>query len=239
MLKKIAIILALAVVAGCAPKPAPMVATDLPSGGYRQELEKYEIAQAARRPAPSLWADVGSHGTIFLDYKARLIGDVVIVRIVESSSARNSNNTSTNRTTSYDANIAAFLGLPVNFGINNFLNSGNAFDPTISASTNNSFSGQGSIQRSDSISATIAARVVEILPSGNLVIEGQREIIVDQEKQTITIRGIVRQKDIDASNTVASTAIADAQIRYFGNGVLTDANRKGWLATFFDWVWPF
>jgi len=71
------------------------------------------------------------------------------------------------------------------------------------------------------------------------VIEGQREIIVDQEKQVITVRGIIRQKDIDAANTVLSTAIADAQITYSGKGILTDSNRKGWLSSVIDWIWPF
>ncbi|MEF3255756.1 MAG: flagellar basal body L-ring protein FlgH, partial [Deferribacterales bacterium] len=70
-------------------------------------------------------------------------------------------------------------------------------------------------------------------------IEGQREIVVDQEKQVITVKGIIRQKDIDADNTVLSTAIADAQISYSGKGVISDANRKGWLSNIIDWIWPF
>ena len=233
------ILVTVALFAGCGAKQAAPIASDLPFGGYKKEMEEYEKAQAMKKPAPSLWADVGSHGTIFLDYKARLIGDVVIVRIVESASANNSNNTSTAKNAEYSASVANILGLPRNLGIDNFLNSGQPFDPAIGANTSNSFSGKGSKARSDSISATIAARVVEILPSGNLIIEGQREIIVDQEKQTITIKGMVRQKDIDANNTVPSTAIADAQIRYYGDGVIADANRKGWFATFIDWIWPF
>jgi flagellar L-ring protein precursor FlgH len=124
-------------------------------------------------------------------------------------------------------------------GMTNFLNKGNAFDPTVAADTSNSFNGSGAKQKSDKVTATIAARIVDILPSGNLVIEGNREILVDQEKQTISVKGIIRQKDIDASNTVLSTSIADAQITYTGKGVLSDANRKGWLSSVIDWVWPF
>ncbi|MDR0453516.1 MAG: flagellar basal body L-ring protein FlgH [Deferribacteraceae bacterium] len=239
IIKKALILATAALFAGCGAKQAAPISADIPSGGYKKEMEEYEREQSMKKPTPSLWADVGSHGTIFLDYKARLIGDVVIVRIVESASANNSNNTSTGKTSDYNASITSILGLPTNLGIDNFLNTGRPFDPTIGASTSNSFSGQGSKARSDSISATIAARVVEILPSGNLLIEGQREIIVDQEKQTIAIKGMIRQKDIDANNTVPSTAIADAQIRYYGDGVISDANRKGWLATFIDWIWPF
>lgn len=223
----------------CGGKQSGVVSGDLPFAGYKKELEDYERSRAAQKPQASLWADAGSHGTVFLDYKARLVGDVVIVRIVESATASNSNNTSAGKTANYSASVDSLFGLPLDMGMTNFLGSGNAFDPSIGATTNNSWSGRGTKGKADSISATIAARVVEVLPSGNLLIEGQREIVVDQEKQTITIRGIIRPKDIDASNMVASSNIADAQISYSGDGVLTDANRKGWLATFVDWVWPF
>lgn len=238
MLKKSIVLIMAVSIIGCASKQNDVVSKDLPFSGYKKEMSDYEAAKAAQKPTPSLWSE-GSHGTVFLDYKARVVGDIVIVRIVENATANNSNNTSTAKKSSYDANVDAMLGLPLDGKMTDFMGGGQPFDPTISANTNNSWSGQGSKARSDSIQATIAARVVEILPSGNLVIEGQREIIVDQEKQTMTIRGVIRQKDIDASNTVASSAIADAQITYSGDGVISDANRKGWLATFIDWIWPF
>ncbi|MGA1863332.1 flagellar basal body L-ring protein FlgH [Deferribacter thermophilus] len=222
-------------VIGCAKK----VVTEVPTTNYKKEIEEYEKYQAQRKPSPSLWTDIGNYGTFFLDYKGRKVGDIVIVKIVESSSATNSNTTKTSKSTSYKMGITSLLGLPTNLGMNNFLNSGNQFDPNIDASTSNSFNGKGQKQKSDQVTATIAARVVDVLPSGNLVIEGHREIIVDQEKQIISVRGVIRQKDIDASNTVLSTAIADAQITYSGKGVLSDANKKGWLANVIDWVWPF
>jgi flagellar L-ring protein precursor FlgH len=223
----------------CTSTEANLTGSALPIASYKDEYSEYINAENAKKPSPSLWADMGSHGTIFLDYKARQIGDVVIVRIVETSSANNTNNTSTGKTANYDSSITGLLGLPLNMGVNNLLNTGNPLNPTVGATTNNTFAGKGSKARSDSVSATIAARVVDILPSGNLVIEGQREIVVDQEKQTLKVRGMIRQKDIDSSNTVPSSSIADAQITYYGDGVITDANRKGWMANFVDWVWPF
>jgi flagellar L-ring protein precursor FlgH len=205
---------------------------------YNDEVSNYnEVLN--RKHSPSLWTDMGNSGTLFLDYKGRTLGDIVIVRIVESSSASNSNTTKTSKSSQYNAGINSLLGLPLDLGMTNFLNSGKPFDPTIGANTANSFNGQGSKKKSDTVQATIAARIIDILPSGNLVIEGNREIIVDQEKQLISVKGIVRQKDIDADNTVLSTAIADAQISYSGKGVLSDANKKGWLANVIDWVWPF
>jgi flagellar L-ring protein precursor FlgH len=131
------------------------------------------------------------------------------------------------------------MGLPANLGISNILGTGNNLDLNNGLESSNSFQGSGTKSKSDSIQGTIAARVVEVLPSGNLVIEGHREIIVDREKQTITLSGIVRQKDVDASNTVLSTSIADAKIAYSGQGMLSDSNKPGWLMTLLNWIMPF
>ena len=230
----------IAAVYGCAAKPYDDVISSIPSSGYKSEIEAYKMQEAEmNKPNPSLWSDVGSSGTIFLDYKARRIGDVVIVRIEEDSSASNSTNNTASKTTTYNANVTAMLGLPTNLGVNNFLGSGAAFQPSIAATTGNSHQGQGTSNKADTFTATIAARIVDIMPSGNLVIEGNREIIIDQEKQTITLKGIVRQKDIDATNTVSSSAIADAQITYTGNGATSQATKKGWLGKVIDVVWPF
>ena len=229
----------LAALSGCASKGYDDVITSIPSG-YKSEIEAYKMQEAEmNKPNPSLWSDVGSSGTIFLDYKERRIGDVVIVKIEEDSSASNSTNNSASKSTTYNASITAMLGLPTNMGITNFLGSGAAFQPTIAATTGNNHQGQGSSRKADSFTATIAARIVDIMPSGNLVIEGNREIIIDQEKQTITLKGIVRQKDIDAANTVSSSAIADAQITYTGAGALSQATKKGWLGKVIDVIWPF
>lgn len=238
-MKKLALLFIIgALGTACAAKPE--VVSAVPSSGYLSEIEAYKRQEAERRkPNPSLWADVGSNGTIFLDYKARRIGDVVIVNIVETSSASNSSQNSTQKTTTNNSSVTAMMGLPLNFGSNNFLGSGSGFQPSIGTSTNNSHSGQGSTVKSDKITATIAARIVDIMPSGNLVIEGNREIIIDQEKQTITLKGIVRQKDIDATNVVASTAIADAQITYSGAGTTSSATKKGWFSRVLDIIWPF
>ena len=193
---------------GCANKNYDDVITSIPTSGYKSEIEAYKLQEAEmNKPNPSLWSDVGSSGTIFLDYKARRIGDVVIVRIEEDSSASNSTNNAASKATTYNANITAMMGLPNNMGVNNFLGSGAAFQPTIAATTGNSHQGQGSNNKSDTFTATIAA--------------------------------IVRQKDIDATNTVSSSAIADAQITYTGNGATSQATKKGWLGKVIDVVWPF
>lgn len=236
MIKIISIFLiAVFIFSGCSKKP---VASSFTNVNAQEEVVKYNKALEDKKSSPSLWANVGSSGTLFLDYKGRTLGDIIIVKIVESSSATNSNSTKTSRASSYSSGITNLLGLPLNMGMTNFLNQGKAFDPKVESDSSNTFNGSGSKQKSDRVQATIAARIVDILPSGNLVIEGNREIVVDQEKQSITVHGIIRQKDIDADNTVLSTAIADAQISYSGNGVITDANKKGWLSNLLEWIWP-
>ncbi len=227
-------------VSACAKPVETAVITDVPSGGYTSEYDAYKAQEAkANRPNPSLWTDVGSASTIFLDYKGRRIGDIVVVNIVENSSASNSTSNANSKSTTNNASVSAMMGLPLDMGMSNFLGSGNAFNPSIGTNTANSHSGQGSQSKADTVSATIAARIIDIMPSGNLVIEGHREIVVDQEKQTITVKGIVRQKDIDSDNTVESTSIADAQITYSGDGVNSQAAKKGWLSKALDVIWPF
>ncbi|MDY6821782.1 MAG: flagellar basal body L-ring protein FlgH [Deferribacterota bacterium] len=210
-----------------------------PSTFYNKEVDAYYEAMRENQNYGSLWTNAKTEGTLFLDYKARNIGDIVIVQITESSTASNSNTTDASKTTTYDASVNTFLGMPMDLGISNFLGMGEPFNPSVNAQTTNDFQGDGSKQKADQVQATVAARIVNILPSGNLVIEGGREIVVDQEKQYISIRGVIRQKDINAQNVVPSTAIADAQILYTGKGMLSDVNKKGWLAHVIDWAWPF
>jgi flagellar L-ring protein precursor FlgH len=228
---------ALFLLGGCAKKYDFEPEAYKPS--YKDDLEYYGKQQKANIPTASLWADSGVRGTLFLDYKARQVGDLIVVNIVESSSASNSNSTQTSKSGSNNSSVTAALGLPLNLGMNNFLGTGGEFTPTIGTTTSEAFAGNGNKSKSDTVTATIAARVMEVLPSGNLIIEGNREIIVDQEKQIIKLTGIVRQKDISAENTVPSTAIADARISYSGKGMLSDSNKKGWLGTVLGWAWPF
>ncbi|MCA9465817.1 MAG: flagellar basal body L-ring protein FlgH, partial [Nitrospira sp.] len=83
------------------------------------------------------------------------------------------------------------------------------------------------------------AKVVEVFPNGDLRIRGKREVTVNSEKQTMIIRGIVRRIDLDTTNTVISTAVADAQIEYTGLGVVDEVQRPGWLVRLFNWLTPF
>jgi flagellar L-ring protein precursor FlgH len=96
--------------------------------------------------------------------------------------------------------------------------------------------GKGSIDRSDRLTAQIPARVVKVLDNGNLVIEGRRAVLVNDETQTATISGVVRPQDITGANTVLSSQIADAEVQVVGSGVLSEAQRPGILYRLLDWL---
>ena len=116
---------------------------------------------------------------------------------------------------------------------------GTQFDPTVGATVANSMQGSGTVTRNGSLTATISAIITEILPSGNLKIEGRRSVTVNNEEQIMVLRGVVRPQDINFDNTIPSTLIADAAISYTGEGVVADEQRKGWLGKILSKVWPF
>ncbi len=181
----------------------------------------------------SLWVD-SSHVGQVNDFRAREINDLVTIRIVESTSATNTANVSTERDDTAKRGLTSLLGLQ-----NRLLPKAVSDASAVDASTKEEFASTGSNTRSETISTTVTARVVDKLPNGNLMIQAQREVIVNHERQTMLLIGIVRPVDIDEFNSVASTQIADLQIRYSGAGILTENTRRGWFSRFINYVWPF
>jgi len=181
----------------------------------------------------SLWVDSSRVGQVN-DFRAREINDLVTIRVVESTSATNTANVNTERDDSAKRGLNSLLGLQ-----NRLLPKLVSDDSAINASTKEEFASTGSNTRSETISSTVTARVVDKLPNGNLVIQAQREVIVNHERQTMLLIGIIRPVDIDEFNSVASTKIADLQIRYNGAGILTENTRRGWFSRLINYVWPF
>lgn len=184
----------------------------------------------------SLWRGDSTMASLFSDVKARRVGDIVTISIVESSQASQSAKTDTSRDSSTFAGVDAFLGyekhladLYPNFDMSNMLD----------ATFTNDFEGSGKTVRSGTLTASITARIIEILPNGNFRIEGRREVEVNHETQYIVISGIVRPEDISPDNVVLSTYISDARIAYSGRGVVNDYQYPGWLTRILNRVWPF
>lgn len=184
----------------------------------------------------SLWDESGQLGEMYLSSKARRIGDILTIRIVESSSATNKANTSTDRSSDMSAGVSTLFGAEKRFPVDQPF-----FNPfgTVSGNMSSTFEGNGSTQRSGALTAYMTARIVDILPNGNFIIEGNREVRVNNENQIMTLAGVVRPRDISSDNIVQSTYIADAQISYSGSGIINDRQKPGWLTRIVDKVWPF
>ena len=186
----------------------------------------------------SLWSEV-SGITLYPDRRARKEGDIVIVRIVEDPEAKLNANTKTSRKSSIAAQLK-FLGYMKALAEKNpRLAQNPGTDDLIKAGLSSSFDGKASSDRDGHVKAYISAVVINVLPNGNLYINGKREIKVNNETQYITLSGIIRSEDISPSNEISSTYVADARIAYSGIGPVADKQKPGWLGRIIDHVWPF
>ena len=111
--------------------------------------------------------------------------------------------------------------------------------PSISIKGSASTSGGGDISNNQSLSAQAAVLVSDVLPNGNMVIEGMRVVTFSGETQYVILHGIVRPDDVSSANTVASSNIADARVEFLSEGSLTDAQKRGWLFKLYEKLRPF
>jgi flagellar L-ring protein precursor FlgH len=189
------------------------------------------LALASPAAAQSLWRDGAPGASLFADHRARAVNDIVTILVVEQSSTTRSASTSTSKTTSRSAAVNDFPGLQLPTR-----NAEAQANLKLDIGGKASHEGQGAIARSDAVNAQIPARVVKVLDNGNLVIEGRRAVLVNDETQTATISGIVRPQDITSANTVLSSQIADAEVQIVGRGVLAEAQRPGIIYRLLDWL---
>ena len=184
--------------------------------------------------AQSLWHDEVAR-PMFADKRATSMGDIITIVVSETSSASKNNETKTEKQSSLSAAIASFLYSPTASGL--LTKKGQL--PAIQYNSDAKHDGSGSINNSETVVAKIAVRIIDVLPNHNLVVEGRRETAFSGEKQTIVLRGTVRQDDVASDNTVFSYNVADATIQIIGKGTVTDAQRKGWFTRIWDKLTPF
>jgi len=219
---------------GCATRSAEL---PTPPPKYVYDLEKPETIVTAN----SLWSDSVN---IFEDRKARGLNDLVTIDISESLSGSGTADTETKRDSSLSYELTKLLGMDLDFNLQNksllknLFKSGK-FTPSVGGTGSSAFKGEGDTNRAGDLVATITARVVEVLPNRNLILEARKEMTINNETQILVLAGMVRPDDIDSTNTVVSSKIADARIYYVGNGVIQDKQKPGWLIQVVDNVWPF
>jgi flagellar L-ring protein precursor FlgH len=184
----------------------------------------------------SLWRDTAS---LYEDVKAQRLNDLVTIKVIENISGSGKADTDTERESTLDAKVEDFFGAPPDYNLKNFWGNGYAFSPSVKGYMKDDFKGSGETNREGKLLGTITAKVVEVMPNSNLVIESRKEITINNEQQFLVLRGMIRPYDIAADNTVLSTRVADAQIYFIGKGVVQDKQSPGWLVRILDRVWPF
>ena len=187
--------------------------------------------------ADSLWKDNISRSP-FADKKARFVGDILNVRVQESNAAKRDAKTESSRDGSVDASISSFL-FGTSGGGNGYPLKHKGSFPAMKFSNATSHKGTGTVDNSDSITSRFSVRVVDVLPNGNLIVEGIRSASYAGESQTIVLRGAVRPFDVESDNSIYSYLLSDLNIRYVSSGVISAAKDKGWFMNFWDKISPF
>lgn len=222
----------------------------------RKEAMDYEPI-----PVPEVEGGVGgsifqgqtsSGSYLFFDSKARRVGDLITVMIVEQTQAQGDASTELESerimagTMSSDIGIQALIMKPARkiLRLLGFAGAGRTDIAegsdvnVITSKMQNDFTGEGQTKRSGSFSGVITCRVIGVQPGGILHIKGRRWVVINHDAQFLSIEGLVRPEDLSIRNTVASNFIAEMNLSYDGLGVIDDKQRPGWLARVFDWVYP-
>jgi flagellar L-ring protein precursor FlgH len=164
------------------------------------------------------------------DRRARSVGDIITVNLVERTSAQKNANASTDRTSNLSGGISA---------INSKLPLSGLSGLSAEAGTKSAFEGKGAAAANNAFSGTITVTVIDVLANGNLLVSGEKMLTINQGNEFIRFSGVVNANNISASNTVQSTQVADARIEYRGSGFVEEANNAGWLHRVFNAINPF
>jgi flagellar L-ring protein FlgH len=186
---------------------------------YVQEVTQ-RSQQSVNASPGSLYTSGGGLANMFRDVRASQINDLVTIVVLDNSSAVSTGATNTSRKSSAQASITSLAGLKSASG---------ALANLANLSNNTQLQAQGTTSRGTTLSTTVTAEVTHVLPNGNLVIEAQKEISVNSEKQIITVRGIIRPDDLSPANSIPSDRVARMEILVNGKGVVNDAVKRPFI----------
>ena len=199
--------------------------------GYKPVQMPMPAVEHASYAPNSLWR-TGSRA-FFKDQRARLIGDLVTVKVKVTDRAQLDNTTKRSRKNGEDMGAENFFGQETKWKKNS--------DPSsfLKLDSDSSSEGAGSVRRAEQLTTNVAAVVTQTLPNGNLVIEGKQEIRVNFEVRELIVAGVIRPEDIESDNTIDSTKIAQARIAYGGRGQITDVQQPRYGQQVMDILLPF
>lgn len=167
---------------------------------------------------------------LFENVTARRVGDILTIRLVEATDASKDADLKVQKNNKIGASAPLLFGVAKPLGIN--------FETEVSSAKN--YAGKGQASQSNKLKGTITVTVVEVLPNGNLRVQGEKRLTINDGHEYVRISGIVRPVDIDETNSVPSTQVADATVMYTGEGAMADVKQVGWLTRFFNSIFfPF
>jgi flagellar L-ring protein precursor FlgH len=181
--------------------------------------------------AGSLWTAGGSNRSMFADHKAAQVGDILTIVVSEAVAASNSQSKKSARDSSIADAITNFIYPSTG------LHKGSL--PSMALAGSAASSGSGDVSNNQSLNARAAVLVSDVLPNGNMVIEGARIVTFSGETQYVVLHGVVRPDDIASDNTIQSSNIADARVEFLSEGSLTDAQKRGWFIKLYEKLRPF
>lgn len=202
--------------------------TTTPATSVHQPMTVRPQAVAPTYANGSIFSAAQSH-PLFEDRRARMVGDVLTINIIENTAASKKSGTSSERSQTLSAGVPTIQGLPFK-GIGNM---------SIEANDSNKFTGSGQNTSTNTFNSTLTVTVIEVLPNGNLLVSGEKQIGLKEGEEFIRFSGVVNPNTITTANSVQSSQVADARIEYKANGFLDDAQVMGWLGRFFLNVLPF
>src|SRR3981189_3588284 len=200
--------------------------------GYKPVQMPMPKPEAVSYNANSLWRN-GS-GAFFKDQRAARIGDILTVTVNITDKANIANETQRSRTNKEDSGITDFIGSKTITQANKILPG-----RILTTDSTSSSDGKGSVTRQEALQTNVAAVVTQVLPNGNLVVEGKQEIRVNFEIRELIVAGIVRPEDIQSDNTIDSSKIAQARIAYGGHGEISDIQQPRYGSQVMDVLLPF
>lgn len=202
--------------------------TTVPPTSVHQPMTARPQAIVVNNSNGSIFSTASSR-PLFEDRRARFVGDIITINIVEKTAASKKSENSTTRTQTIDAGIPTLNNVPFK-GLSNL---------SVSANDSNKFDGQGQNTSANDFTSSLTVTVIEVLPNGNLLVSGEKQVGLKEGEEFIRFSGVVNPNTITTANTVQSTQVADARIEYKANGFIDDAQVMGWLGKFFLTFLPF
>lgn len=182
---------------------------------YIARLQQRDVPTVSGGTVGSLWTSGSTLGDLSTDYKARKLNDTIVILVGVQTTAAQSGNSSYQRTVATSSAITGLAGGVSTANLN----------PLFNANSATALKGAGATDSTTAFQTTLTGQVIAVLPSGNLVVEAQRRIFMNNQHEDVTVRGVVRPNDIGPSNTVSSASLSNLEIEMKGKGIISDSTR--------------